>query len=109
MVNNREAQLDLAFGALAHSIRRGILARLATGEATVSELAKPFRVSAPAISKHMRILENAGLVSRKRKGREHHCRMEQRRMKQAQEWIALHRKFWNQKLDALERYLKDNP
>lgn len=106
MVKYRELELDRAFGALAHPIRRGILAHLATGEATVSELAKPFRVSAPAISKHMRILEEAGLLSRKKQGREHHCRLEAQRLKEAQAWIEQHRKFWNERLDALERYLK---
>ena len=64
MVNYSQRHLDLAFGALAHPIRRGILARLSTGEATVAELAKPFKVSAPAITKHMRVLEKAGLLSR---------------------------------------------
>jgi DNA-binding transcriptional ArsR family regulator len=106
---NYSQQLDLSFGALAHPIRRGILARLSTGETTVAQLAKPFKVSAPAISKHLRILEEAGLLSREKKGREHHCRLEQKRMKEAQEWIEAHRKFWNDKLDALERYLKENP
>ena len=75
----------------------------------MSELAKPYKVSAPAISKHMRILEEAGLLSRRKEGRTHHCRLEQKRMKQAQEWIESHRKFWNDKLDSLERYLKENP
>lgn len=109
MVNYSARRLDLAFGALAHPIRRGILARLSTGEATIAELAKPFKVSAPAISKHMKILEEAGLLSRQKKGREHHCTLEQKQMKEAQEWIEAHRKFWNDKLDSLERYLKENP
>lgn len=109
MVNYTEAGLDRAFAALAHPIRRGILARLATGEATVAELAKPFKVSAPAISKHLRILEEAGLLSRRKLGREHHCRLEERRMREAQGWIERHRRFWNERLDALERYLKENP
>ena len=109
MVNYYQRQLDLSFGALAHPIRRGILARLSTGEATVAELAKPYKVSATAISKHMRILEEAGLLSRKKEGRTHHCRLEQKRMQEAQAWIERHRKFWNDKLDALERYLKENP
>ena len=109
VVNYNQHQLDLAFGALAHPIRRGILARLSTGEATIAELAKPFKVSAPAITKHMRILEEAGLLSRKKQGREHHCRLEQKRMKEAEAWIEDHRKFWNERLDALEHYLKENP
>ena len=109
MVKYNEHRLDLAFGALAHPIRRGILARLSTGEATVAELAKPFRVSAPAITRHMRILEEAGLLSRTKQGREHHCRLEQKRMQEAVVWIEDHRQFWNERLDALERYLKENP
>jgi DNA-binding transcriptional ArsR family regulator len=109
MVNYNQRHLDLAFGALAHPIRRGILARLASGEATVAELARPFKVSAPAISKHMRILEEAGLLSRKKEGREYRCRLEQKRMKLAEGWIEHHRTFWNERLDALERYLKENP
>jgi DNA-binding transcriptional ArsR family regulator len=106
VVNYNQHRLDLAFGALAHPIRRGILARLSTGEATVAELAKPFKVSAPAISKHMRILENAGLLSRRKLGREHRCTLEQERMREAERWIEEHRKFWNDRLDALARYLK---
>lgn len=108
MVNYQERNLDLAFGALAHPIRRGILARLSTGEATVAELAKPFKVSAPAISKHMRILEDAGLLSRKKEGRQHRCKLEAERMEAAEKWIERQRAFWNDRLDALERYLKEN-
>ncbi len=109
MVKYTQQQLDLAFGALAHPIRRGILARLATGEATVSELARPFTVSAPAISKHMRILEEAGLLSRRKSGREYRCRLQEKQMQKAQAWIERYRKLWSQRLDALERYLKENP
>jgi DNA-binding transcriptional ArsR family regulator len=109
MVNYSSRSLDLAFGALAHPIRRGILARLSTGEASIAELAKPFKVSAPAITKHMRILEEAGLLSRKKLGREHRCRLEQKRLKEAEKWMEEQRKFWNDKLDSLERYLKENP
>ena len=109
MVNYNEHHLDLAFGALAHPIRRGILAQLATGEANVADLARPHKVSAPAISKHLRILEQAGLLSRHKQGREHHCRLEAKRMQEAERWIEHYRKFWNDRLDALERYLKENP
>jgi DNA-binding transcriptional ArsR family regulator len=107
MVNNSQPHLDLAFSALAHPVRRGILARLARGEATVAELARPYRVSAPAISKHMRVLEEAGLLSRRKQGREHHCRLEEKKLKLAQAWIEQHRQLWTRRLDALERYLKD--
>lgn len=109
MVNNTQGQLDAAFSALAHPIRRGILARLSAGEATISELARPFKVSAPAISKHMRILEEAGLLSRQKRGREHRCRLEDRRLKEATAWIEKQRTLWNARLDSLERYLKENP
>jgi DNA-binding transcriptional ArsR family regulator len=108
MVNYNQRHLNLAFGALAHPIRRGILARLSAGSVTVAELARPFKVSAPAITKHMRILEDAGLLSRTKHGREHHCRLEQQRMKEAETWIEDHRTFWNERLDALESYLKEN-
>ena len=109
MVNYNQRQLDLSFGALAHPIRRGILARLSAGEASIAELARPFKVSAPAITRHMRILEDAGLLSRKKLGREHRCRLEQKRMKEAEAWLEHHRTFWNERLDALERYLEEHP
>ncbi|MDE2489973.1 MAG: winged helix-turn-helix transcriptional regulator [Elusimicrobia bacterium] len=109
MVNYQQRRLDLAFGALSHPIRRGILARLATGEATVAELARPFKVSAPAITKHLRVLEEAGLLTRRKEGRARRCRLEAERLRQAQEWIERYRAFWNDRLDALERYLKENP
>jgi DNA-binding transcriptional ArsR family regulator len=109
MVNYNQRQLDLSFGALAHPIRRGILARLATGEATVAELAKPFKVSAPAISKHLSVLEGAGLVSHRKEGRERRCRLEGKKMKEAERWLEEQRKFWNDRFDNLERYLKENP
>lgn len=108
MVNYSQRRLDLAFGALAHPIRRGILARLATGEATVAELARPFKVSAPAITRHMRVLEEAGLLSRRKLGREHRCKLEQERMREAERWIERQRAYWNERLDALERYLERN-
>lgn len=107
MVNYLRPELDLAFGALAHPIRRGILARLASGETTVADLAKPYKVSAPAISKHLRILEKAGLLSRRKSGREHHIRLEQEKLRQAERWLEQQRALWNERLDALERYLKE--
>ncbi len=106
---NYNRRLDLAFNALAHPIRRAVLARLALGETTVAELARPHKVSAPAISKHLRILEQAGLMSRRKMGREHRCRLEAAPMKEAQGWIKRQRAFWNERLDALEKYLKENP
>ena len=107
MVNYNQRGLDLAFGALSHPIRRGILARLATGEATVAQLADPFKVSAPAITKHLRVLEDAGLLSRKKQGREHRCKLEAEKMKDAQAWIERQRALWNERLDRLDEYLKE--
>src|SRR5882762_1432018 len=98
MVNYSSHQLDLAFSALAHPIRRGILERLAKGEASVAELARPHDVSAPAISKHMRLLEEAGFLSRSKNGREHRCRLEEAQLQHAQAWIERYRQLWNERL-----------
>lgn len=108
MVNYYADRLDLTFGALAHPIRRDLLKRLARGEASVAELARPHRVSAPAITKHLRILEEAGLMVRRKIGRVHRCRLVPSRMKEAERWIEHYRTFWTERLDALDQYLKEN-
>jgi DNA-binding transcriptional ArsR family regulator len=110
MVNysSAAASLDATFGALADPTRRAILARLAeTPEVTVTDLARPFDVSLPAISRHLRVLEGAGLIARRREGRVHHCRVVAAPMKPASEWIARYERFWEEKLDALARYLEE--
>ncbi|NIR45811.1 MAG: winged helix-turn-helix transcriptional regulator [Gemmatimonadetes bacterium] len=99
--------LDLVFGALADPIRRAILARLAKGEATVGELARPFDVSRPAISKHLRVLERAGMVQRTRDGRLSRCELDAEPMRQAAEWVERYRKFWEDQLDSLARYVEE--
>ena len=104
MVTN--ATLDRTFGALADPIRRDILARLAEGEATVGELARPYAVSRPAISKHLRVLERAGLVRRSRDGRINRCELEAGPMRDAAEWVERYRRFWEGQLDSLSRYLE---
>lgn len=104
VANNR--QLDLTFGALADPTRRAILVRLAGGEATVGELARPFHVSRPAISKHLRVLERAGLVRRARDGRVSRCELDAVPMRDAAEWVERYRKFWEDQLDSLSRYLE---
>ena len=112
MVNILQNGLDLTFGALADPTRRAILARLTQGEATVGELAEPFAISLPAISKHLSVLENAGLVARMREGRTIRCRLEDKPLEDAEGWIERHRRFWNAQLDALGDYLeqpKDPP
>ena len=105
MVTNSE-HLDLVFGALADSTRRAILARLANGESTVGQLAAPFAVSRPAISKHLRVLERAGLVRRNPDGRISRCRLDAGPMREAAEWVETYRRFWEDQLDALARYLE---
>lgn len=106
MVTNLH-KLDLTFGALADPIRRAILARLARDEATVGELARPFDVSRPAISKHLRVLERAGLVQRTRDGRVSRCELDAEPMREAADWIERYREFWEEQLDSLARYLEE--
>jgi DNA-binding transcriptional ArsR family regulator len=106
MVNYSTASLDATFGALADPTRRAILARLARGEAMVTELAEPFRVSLPAISKHVRVLESAGLLRREIDGRVHRCRLAAEPMKNAAAWIEQYRAFWELQFDALAKYLE---
>ena len=107
MVNNQQA-LDSTFAALSHATRRGILARLAMGEASVTELAQPYDMSLPAVSKHLRVLESAGLVARSKNGRVHRCRLEAAPMKSAAAWIEYYRQFWETQLDSLQRYLENS-
>jgi DNA-binding transcriptional ArsR family regulator len=106
MVNYHGGGLDTTFGALADPTRRAILARLARGQAMVTELAGPFAMSLPAISKHLRVLESAGLLDREIDGRIHRCRLAAEPMKNAAAWIAQYRAFWETQFDALEQYLE---
>lgn len=105
MVTNG-ADLDLTFGALSDSTRRAILARLTRGDATVGELAEPFDISRPAISKHLGVLERAGLVERTREGRITRCTLDAAPMREAAEWVERYRGFWEGQLDALARYFE---
>ena len=98
--------LDTTFAALADPTRRAILARLALGEATVGELCAPFEISGPAISRHLRVLEEASLITRARDGQHRRCRLVEGAMANAAEWIEAHRRFWNGSLDKLEVHLK---
>jgi DNA-binding transcriptional ArsR family regulator len=108
MVNHSAARLDATFGALAHPARRAILHRLAQGEAAVTELAKPFAMTLPAISKHLGVLERAGLVVRERDGRTRRCRLVANPMREAAGWIERYSRFWEGRLDGLARYLSDS-
>jgi DNA-binding transcriptional ArsR family regulator len=109
MVNYSGAPLDSTFAALSDATRRGILARLARqGETSVSDLAAPYKMSLPAVSKHLRVLEHAGLVARQKDGRVHRCRLRAEPMKDAAAWIEHYRQFWEAQLDSLARYLEDS-
>jgi len=99
-------RLDRTFGALADGTRRAILARLAKSDATVGELARPFRVSRPAISKHLRVLERAGLVRRSRDGRLSRCALDAGALRDAAAWVDCYREFWTGRLDALARFIE---
>lgn len=101
-----EEQLDLTFGALADATRRAILARLARGEATVNELAEPFAMSLPAVSKHLKVLERAGLISRGRDGQFRPCRLEPDALAPATDWIEDNRKTWSDRFDKLAAHLR---
>jgi len=100
-------QLDHTFSALADPTRRAILARLALGEATVGELAEPFHISQPAISKHLRVLETADLITRERRAQTRVCRLKPEAMKAAADWIEENRRLWEERFDRLDAYLRE--
>ncbi len=100
-------QLSLTFSALADPTRRAILARLIDGEATVKELAKPFAMSGPAVSKHLRVLERAGLITRGRKAQWRPCRLEGAPLKEVADWAENYRRFWDASYERLDSYLQD--
>ena len=103
---NRSATLDAVFSALADPTRRRILHGLMAGEAPVGQVARPFRVSAPAISRHLRVLERAGLVRRRKQGRIHQIELNAEPLRRAKDWIETYRKFWESNLDSLARFLE---
>ena len=100
------AALDATFAALADPTRRAILARLASGEASVTELAEPFEMSLPAVSKHLKVLENAGLIARGRDAQWRPCRIEAGPLKEVSDWADRYRHFWDESFDRLDDYLK---
>jgi len=104
---NYSAGLNETFGALADPTRRAILASLAQGEASVSELAEPHRMSLPAVLKHLTVLERAGLVAQQKEGRVRRCRLIAEPLKEAGDWIAGYRSFWERQLESLDRYLAE--
>lgn len=100
-------QLDMTFSALSDPTRRGILERLANGRATVGELSEPYDMSMAAISKHLKVLEKAGLISRTKEAQWRHCSFEAAALKEASKWVEKYRKFWEQQLSQLDDYLKE--
>ena len=100
-------QLSLIFGALADPTRRSILARLAEGEATVNELAEPFAMTLPAVSKHLKVLERAGLISRGHQAQWRPCRLEAQSLREASDWVDRYRRFWESSYDKLDAHLKN--
>lgn len=99
-------QLSATFAALADPTRRAILARLASGECSVTELAEPFEMSMPAVSKHLRVLEQAGLISKRRDAQKRPCRIEAAPLKDVSEWAERYRHIWEGRLDRLDAYLQ---
>jgi DNA-binding transcriptional ArsR family regulator len=102
-----ELSLDATYAALGHPIRRELLSRLSASDASVTELAAPFDVSLAAVSKHIRVLEDARLVHREVVGREHHLSIEAKPLREAASWLETYRRFWDQRLDALDHMLRE--
>ena len=100
-------QLSVTFAALADPTRRAILARLALGEASVTELAKPFDLSLPGVSKHLKVLQRAGLITQSRNAQWRPCRLEGGRLKEASEWVGEYRRFWDESFQRLDDVLQD--
>jgi DNA-binding transcriptional ArsR family regulator len=103
---NPSQRLNTTFAALADPTRRAILARLAAGEASVTELAKPFAMTQPAISKHLKVLERAGLITRGREAQRRPCRLAADPMREVADWVAQYRRFWDDGFDRLDDYLR---
>lgn len=107
MVREDEEFLDRAFAALADPTRRAILARLAAGEAGVKQLAEPFQMSLPAVSKHLKVLERAGLITRSPQAQWRYCRLDPAPLKRVADWIGDYRRFWDESYERLDDYLAD--
>jgi DNA-binding transcriptional ArsR family regulator len=107
VVEYSAAQLDAVYAAISHPVRRSVLERLRPGGATVSELAAPHAMSLAAVSKHIRVLEDAGLVRRSIVGREHHLALEPSPLRSAAGWLDTYRRFWDERLDLLEARLRE--
>jgi len=106
MVNYSERRMDAVFAALADPTRRGMVARLAQGPVSIGELGRPYRITKPAVTKHVKVLERAGLVRRSREGRVHRCQLRPEPLRHAEAWIERQRRFWEGTLDRLAVYLE---
>jgi len=106
-MDNYSPSLDQTFAALSDPTRRAIISQLAKGEFSIMELASPFDMSLPAVSKHVRILEDAGLLIRKKRGRVHYCHLNARPLRDAAQWLVFYQQFWDSKLDALANFLQE--
>jgi DNA-binding transcriptional ArsR family regulator len=107
MAELTESELDRAFGALSDPTRRAILARLADGDAGVLDVAAPFPMSQPAVTKHLKVLEEAGLISRRRSARQRLCHLEPVRLKQISDWVGSYREFWEESFGRLDQLLEE--
>lgn len=106
MIEQQALQMNSVFHALGDATRRQMLRDLARGERTVSQLAEPFSISLAAASKHIKVLEGAGMIRREVRGRTHHCRLEPGPLASAHEWLGFYERFWTDRLDALDRLLR---
>ena len=106
-MNPRQDSLSTTFAALADPTRRAILARLSNGQCSVNELAEPFDMSLPAISKHLKVLERAGLIARTREAQWRPCQLNAGRLKEVADWIEQYRRFWEESFDRLDEYLRE--
>jgi DNA-binding transcriptional ArsR family regulator len=100
--------LDNTFAALSDPTRRAILSKLADGEIPIMEIASPFDISLPAVTKHIRVLEKAGLILRRKQGRVHYCRLNAKPLRDATRWLVFYQQFWDAKLDSLANFLEDD-
>ena len=100
-------QLSSTFAALADPTRRAILSRLSSGEASVTELAEPFDISLPAVTKHLKVLERAGLITRRRQAQWRPCRLQAKPLREVSDWLSQYRRLWSRSLDRLDDYLRE--
>ena len=107
MVNYTESELNTIFSALSDPTRRAMLSRLVNEDMSVADLSQPFAMTKPAITKHIKVLEKAGLLSRTIEGRVHRCRIKPEPLKAVSKWVSFYEQFWNKKLDALDHYLRE--